>query len=113
MTKLELQNEILKQFKKRLRREYGKWTDMYEFTCKKFAEFNAGDLMKLSFATDFTVITIIFDCCLNVSISVNGCSMNARVARVFMDVADECVNYVEWLLSKDRIHRITFEGRDW
>ena len=112
MTKLQLQNEILKQFKKRLSRSYGKWTDMYVLSCKKFDEFNAGDLMKLSFADDFSVITIIFDCCLNVSISVNGCSKNSRVLRCFMDVADECVSYVHWSLSSDRLHKITFEGRD-
>lgn len=109
MTKLELQNEILKEFKKRLRREYGRWTDLWTLSVKKFDKFNAGDLMKLSFESGFTTVTIIFDCCLNVSVLVTGCAELSQCLRVFMDVADECVHFIEWRLSSAKIHEITFK----
>lgn len=108
MTKKQLQSTIEKEFKKRLRREYGRWTDLWTLSVKKFDKFNAGDLMKLTFHSDFTEITIIYDCCLNISVLVTGCAELSACLRVFMDVADECERYVHWILSKDKVHEITF-----
>lgn len=108
MTKLQLQNEILKEFKRRLRREYGKWTDMYKLEVKKFDRFNAGDLLKLKFESEFHSVTIIFDNCLNITIKCEGTGMISQVLRCFMDVADDCETWIRWLFSHDAIHAITW-----
>lgn len=107
MTRLQLQNEILKQFKRRLRRTYGRWTDLWALSVKKYGA-EGGNLMTLNFDDEFTHIAIIFDNCLNTSILVTGSAELTFCLRPFLDVADECANYVHWLLSKDRIHEITF-----
>ena len=105
MTKLQLQKELLKQFKRRFRRVYGKLTDMYTLTYKFYGD--GGDLVSLSFQSTFTRVTIIFDNCLNVSILVTGCAQLGCITRLFLDVADECVSHIHWVLSTNEVHRIT------
>ena len=110
MTKTQIQNTIIKEFKRRLRQAYGKWTDMYELSVKKYA--SCCDVVELTFKTDFHSISINFDACLNINVRCEGAGTIACILRCFIDVAEDCEKYIHWLLSKDRLHRITFEGRN-
>ena len=109
MTRKQLQSEIVKQFKRRLRVTYGRWQDLWELHITLNATDDV-DLMKLSFISEFTTITIIFDNFLNASISVSGTELVCCL-RPFMDVAEDIDHYIHWLLSKDKLYQIVYGGR--
>lgn len=107
MTRKQIQNEILKQFKRRLRREYGRWQDLWTLETIQHGV-QGQNLITLNFDTEFTHISIIFDNCLNVSVLVTGSAELACCLRPFLDVADECVNYIHWQISYTKLHAITY-----
>lgn len=107
MTRTQIQNEILKQFKRRLRRSYGRWTDLWTLSVKKYGV-EGGNLITLNFDGEFTHIAIIFDNCLNTSILVTGCAELTFCLRPFLDVADECRDWIYFEIGKAKLHSITF-----
>ena len=111
MTKLQLQNEILKQFKRRLRIAYGgKWTDLYTLDVKKYAKDVTTELLQLTFKTEFHSVTIRYDACLNINVKCEGTGTLSCILRIFIDVAEECERYIYWLLSHNVVNNITFRG---
>ena len=106
MTRLEMQKEIVKQFRRRFRREFGNVKGLYDVSYKFYA--CGGDLVSITYESDCSGFTVYFDDCLNISLSTLGCAMLGITLELAIKIANDVDNYIHWLLSKDKIHSITF-----
>lgn len=110
MTRKEIQKEIAKQFKRRLRRTYGNWRTLWDLDVVTYDSRCAVDLMSLVFRSDFTVIEIIFDNCLNTSIRISGEPESTFCLRPFLDVCDEIRHYIAYLFADATMHSVLWSN---
>lgn len=106
MTRLQMQKEIVKQFRRRFRRDFGSVKDLYDVSYKFYA--CGGDLVSITYKSDLSGFTVYFDDCLNISLNTLGCSMLTITLELAIKIANEVDHYIHWLLSKDKVHSITF-----
>ena len=109
MTRLQIQKEIVKQFRRRFRQEFGSVKNLYEVSYKFYA--CGGDLVSITYESDLSGFTIYFDDCLNISLSTLGCSMLTITLEIAIKIAKDVDYHIHWLLSKDRLHSITFDHK--
>lgn len=109
MTRLQMQKEIVKQFRRRFRQEYGNYKLIYEFKSKFYS--CGGDLVSITLESDMIGFTITFDDCLNIYLSTIGCAMLVHTLDLAIRIARDVEHYIHWLLSKDKVHEITFNHK--